>query len=315
MEEIISKGYARKSTKEEAPGKIWYLPHYGVYHPNKPEKIRVVFDLSADYKGRCINRELLSGPDITNQIAGVLLRFREKQVAVMGDIEAMFNQVKVPDDQCSFFRFLWWDDFDTNKKIIDYDMTAHVLGGASSPSCSNFALRKTASDNRSEYASDVTRILERNFYVDDLPKSFQAITKAKDAIRKVKELCAKGGFNLTKFTSNNKEVLKSIPDKDRRKNVTDEALTFGKLPEDKTLGVKRNISKDTLGFQTKMAENPSARRGLLSMLSSIYNTLGLGAPFLLKGRLIIQQLCRDRLSWDEPTDEKSSYEWLKWKNI
>ena len=124
----------------------------------------------------------------------------------------------------------------------------------------------------------------------------------------------KGGFNLTKFTSNSEEVLKSIPDEDRRKNVSDEALTFGKLPDDKALGVKWNISKDTLGSQTKMAENPSTRRGLLSMLSSTYDPLGLGTPFLLKGRLIIHQLCRDRLGWDEPIDEKSSHEWLKWKN-
>ena len=119
-------------------------------------------------------------------------------------------------------------------------------------------------------------------------KSFQTVTKAKDVIRKVKELCANGGFNLTKFTSNSEEVLKSIPDKDRRKNVSDEALTFDKLPEDKALGVKWNISKDTLGFQTKWAENPSTRCGLLSMLSSIYYPLGLGAPCLLKVRLIIQ---------------------------
>ena len=124
----------------------------------------------------------------------------------------------------------------------------------------------------------------------------------------------KGGFNLTKFTSNSEEVLKSIPDEDRRKNVSDEALTFGKLPDDKALGVKWNISKDTLGSQTKMAENPSTRCGLLPMSSSTYDPLGLGAPFLLKGRLTIHQLCRDRLGWDEPIDEKSSHEWLKWKN-
>ena len=78
--------------------------------------------------------------------------------------------------------------------------------------------------------------------------------------------------------------------------------------------MKWNIGKDTLGFQTKMTENPSTRCGLLSVLSSIYDPLGLGAPFLLKGWLIIQWLCRDRLDWDEPIDEKSFYEWLKWKN-
>ena len=106
-------------------------------------------------------------------------------------------------------------------------------------------------------------------------KSFQTVTKVKDVIRKVKELCAEGSFNLTRFTSNNEDVLMSIPDEDRRKNVSDETLTFGKLPEDKALGVKWNISKDTLGFQTKMAENPSTRRRLLSMLSRISDPLGL----------------------------------------
>ena len=94
-------------------------------------------------------------------------------------------------------------------------MTAHVFGGASSPSYSNFALRKTASDNIHEYAPDVTRILERNVYVDNMLKSFQTFTKAKDVIRKVKELCTKRGFNLTTFTSNNEQVLKSIPDEEK----------------------------------------------------------------------------------------------------
>ena len=92
MEEIISKGYARKSTRELASGKIWYLTHHGVYHLNKPERIKVVFNLSADCKGICIKRKPLSEPDLTNQITGVLLRFREEQVAVMGDIEAMLHR-------------------------------------------------------------------------------------------------------------------------------------------------------------------------------------------------------------------------------
>ena len=84
------------------------------------------------------------------------------------------------------------------------------------------------------------------------------------------------------------------------------------MPEDKA--PKWNISKDTLRFEIKMAKNPSARRELLLMLSIIYDLLGLKAPFLLEGRLIIQQLWRDRLGKDETVGEKSSYEWLKWEN-
>ena len=73
-----------------------------MYHPNKPGKIRVVFDLSAEHHGISINKELLSGPDLTNQIVGVLLRFREEPIAVTGDIEATFHQVKVIEQQINY---------------------------------------------------------------------------------------------------------------------------------------------------------------------------------------------------------------------
>ena len=55
-------------------------------------------------------------------------------------------------------------------------------------------------------------------------KSFQTVTEGRDVIKKVKEIRAKGGFNLTTFTSNNGEALKSIPNEDKRKNVTGEEL-------------------------------------------------------------------------------------------
>ena len=91
-------------------------------------------------------------------------------------------------------------------------MTAHVFGGSSSPSCSNFALRKTALDNEELYGKNVATILERNFYVDDMLKSFSTAEEAITVIQQVKDLCSNGGFNLTKFISNNTTVLKLIPD-------------------------------------------------------------------------------------------------------
>ena len=74
-----------------------------------------MFDFSADYKGKCLDKMLLSGPDLTNQIFGVLLIFRGEQIAIMGaavgDIKAMLHQ-KVLKDKCSILKFLWWDDSD-----------------------------------------------------------------------------------------------------------------------------------------------------------------------------------------------------------
>ena len=52
MEEILSKGYAKISKDTLTDRKVWYLPHHGVYHPAKPNKICVSSDWRAEYLRR-----------------------------------------------------------------------------------------------------------------------------------------------------------------------------------------------------------------------------------------------------------------------
>ena len=80
-------------------------------NPNKG-KIRVVFDCSSQYKGNSINQNLLSGPDLTNQLIAVLHRFRFEPVASVADIKGMYYQMKVPESQRSYLRYLWWKEGD-----------------------------------------------------------------------------------------------------------------------------------------------------------------------------------------------------------
>ena len=89
---------SKQSDDASQNGRVWYLPHHGVYHPLKPEKIRVVFDCSSEYRGRSINKELLAGPDLTNQIVGTLIKFRQDKVAFVADIEKMFFQIYVSNE-------------------------------------------------------------------------------------------------------------------------------------------------------------------------------------------------------------------------
>ena len=74
MDDMIGNGYAEKCKIEGKEGRCWYLPHHGVYHPQKPGKIRVVFDCSAQYANKSINTDLMSEPDLANQIIDVLLK-------------------------------------------------------------------------------------------------------------------------------------------------------------------------------------------------------------------------------------------------
>ena len=98
-------------------------------------------------------------------------------------------------------------------------MCVHVFGGVSSQSCSNYTLRKTASDNQEEYGNAAAETLRKNFHVDDLLKSVNTSEFASKLIDDVRQMCKAGGFHLTKFICNDKEVLAMIPEEDRRQGV------------------------------------------------------------------------------------------------
>jgi len=86
----------------------------------------------------------------------------------MGDIEAMYHQVKVPERHREYLRFLWWPNGEMNKEPNEYEMCVHLFGAISSPSCANFALRQAAIDNTSRFGIETADILKNDFYVDDL---------------------------------------------------------------------------------------------------------------------------------------------------
>lgn len=95
MKDLISKGYAERVLAEDlgrSDGKVWYIPHHGVYHPQKG-KLRVVFDCGATFQGMSLNNQLLQGPDLTSSLIGVITRFRKEKVVITADIEAMLHQV------------------------------------------------------------------------------------------------------------------------------------------------------------------------------------------------------------------------------
>lgn len=188
------------------PGKeCWFLPLFGVYHPRKPDKIRGVFDSSVSYEGLSLNSVLLSGPNLTNDLLGVLLRFRMDKVAIMADIQQMFYSFLVSEEDRDFLRFFWYKNNDSDEELIEYRMKVHVFGNTPSPAVATYGLRKTVENED----SDVRNYVMKNFYVDDglisLPSSAEAIR----LLKKTQVALNNARIRLHKIVSNDVEVMEA----------------------------------------------------------------------------------------------------------
>ena len=113
------------------------MPHFAT-----GEKFRVVFDCAARFCGVSLNGLLLQGPDLTNNLVGVLLRFRQEPVTFAVDIKAMFHQVCVAEPDREALHFLWWPGNDMTQPPVDYAVNVFIFGATCSPSCATFAFEK-----------------------------------------------------------------------------------------------------------------------------------------------------------------------------
>lgn len=211
--DYVQKGYARKLTPFELLNrdpKINYIPHFMVINPNKPTpKPRLVFDAAAKNEGISLNSTLLSGPDATTSIFGVLIRFREYPIACSGDIKEMFHQIRIRKEDQVAQRFLFRDNPRNEPQV--YVMNVMTFGATCSPAFAQFVKNENALKYKDKYPTAVEAIV-KNHYVDDYLDSFRTIN---DAIKTINEVCLihdRAHFFMRNFVSNCQEVIRSIPD-------------------------------------------------------------------------------------------------------
>uniref|UniRef100_A0A5S6Q5X3 Uncharacterized protein n=1 Tax=Trichuris muris TaxID=70415 RepID=A0A5S6Q5X3_TRIMR len=170
IEEYLRCDHAKVLTVEEANvrqiGRTWYLPYHPVFNPNKPTKLRVVFDAAAmKWRNVSLNSELLKGPDFLANLIGVLLRFRRYRYAVTANIVKMFHQVRVRHEDVSALRFFWRKP-GTDSEPSDHQMNVKIFGATSSPSICAYALRRAAKDVGDVADLALSQIVN-HFYVDN----------------------------------------------------------------------------------------------------------------------------------------------------
>lgn len=211
IQEYVDKGYVRKLSESEVKelgNNVWYLPVFGVIHPKKPDKLRMVFDGAAKFKSVSLNSMLLIGPDELASLIDILRRFREKLFGVGGDIKEMYHQVKIIRKDQNFQLFLFRNG-ETNRKPDVYIIEVMTFGSKCSPAAAQFV----KNTNAKQYEKTNPRAVESiiiNHYVDDMMDGENTIEDTIKMVEDVKRIHANGGFEIRNFISNSPEVLKAI---------------------------------------------------------------------------------------------------------
>ena len=107
---MIDRNVARKLSAEEMreyKGPVHYITHHSVLKPqSQSTPLRIVFNSSANFRGHRLNDYWAKGPTLINNLPGILLRFRENIVGVVGDISKMYHSVKLSLQDQHTHRFL-----------------------------------------------------------------------------------------------------------------------------------------------------------------------------------------------------------------
>ena len=103
---------------------------------------------------------------------------------------------------------------------------------------------------------------------------------------------SKAGFRLTKWIQTKEKFLNHIPLEERAADFKD--LDVTNLPVERTLGVQWDANSDEFLFNFNVKEEVATRRELLSTIAGLYDPLGFVAPWVMPGKILLQNLFRKK---------------------
>ncbi|XP_058827050.1 uncharacterized protein LOC131687034 [Topomyia yanbarensis] len=318
MAEYLELGHMRK-VADDTCVKRYFLPHHPVVkEASTTTKVRVVFDASCKTStGISVNDALLAGPVIQQDLRSIMLRCRTRQVMIVADVEKMFRQVKMAQNDTTFQNILW--RFDMEAEVETYELTTVTYGTKPAPFLATRTLKQLALDEGSSFPL-AAKAMEEDVYMDDVITGTDDVNVAIELRKQLDAIMASGGFRLRKWASNNQTVLDGIPQADLALPMVD-GISWDQDQMVKTLGLTWLPKMDTLRFNfdipALLPDQLLTKRKILSIIASLFDPLGLIGATITIAKIFMQRLWSMRdaqgnaLNWDCPIPETVGEEWRK----
>ena len=310
MVEMNEMAFSRKLSKQEFEGyrgPVHYISHHEVLRPeSKSTPVRIVFNSSAVLRGHRLNDYWMKGPDLLNDLFGVVLRFRKNELAFIGDISKMYHRIRIPEADQHVHRFLW-RNLQTDREPDVYVKTVLTFGEKPAPAMAQIALRKTADEAREDFP-EAAQVLKDNTYMDDICDSVCTEEEARELTKCINSVLETGGFKVKGWLSNK---ANSNTDQEERK----EAAILQGVNEEKVLGVVWNNHTDMFTLKVKpellLSQEPAmlSKRTIPSQVARIYDPIGFASAFLIRAKIGLQELWEKGVGWDEKLPSETQEKW------
>lgn len=296
-----------RNLKSDTP--VYYMPHHCIERPGSlTTKVRVVFDASCkSTTNLSLNDVLKIGPVIQFDLFIHLLRFRQHNYVLIGDLTKMYRNIMVHDEQKNLQRIVWRNNPD---EPVKYFLLNTLTYGTSPASyIATRCLKQIAIEKRNDYPLEC-KIIESDFYMDDLLTGACSSEELSKVCEKIKIILLEYGFEIRKFQSNCQNLLKNLDQSnDSQYLITDDNST-------KTLGISWIPSIDSFkytGQQLIPSTNNVTKRSILSFIAKIFDPLGLLGPIVICAKEILQKLWKLKINWDESIPQDLYTKWLKFR--
>ncbi|CAI6342683.1 unnamed protein product [Macrosiphum euphorbiae] len=303
--EYLKLGHMEKIGQfNETQSNGYYIPHHAVFKSTSTTtKLRVVFDASTiGSTGKSLNDLLMKGPVVQPTLYSTLLRFRVHQVALTADIEKMYRQILVHNDDCQLQKIVYRSR--PTNELQEFMLKTVTYGTKTAPYLATrclVQLGNTCTD------PDLARIIQRDFYVDDLLTGADTEEQCYEIFQKLTSVLNGAQLPLRKWCSNSSTLLSLLP------TTTDDnyIITLSESDSVSALGLQWQPSTDSFKFVMKPWTPPKrmTKRSLLSDINSIYDPIGLITPVLIKGKIFLQQLWSLKIDWDEVLSDDICSRW------
>ncbi|XP_077262598.1 uncharacterized protein LOC143897666 [Temnothorax americanus] len=278
--------------------RVCYLPHHGVLREtSSTTKLRVVFNGSATVpSGDSLNQRLMVGPNLLPALTDVLLRWRRHRFVFATDIEKMYRQIDVHQEDVDLLRILW--RFDPREPILEYWLTTVTYGLAT--------MHQLAKDEKHRFPEGAS-VLEEDTYMDDVISGAKTLAAALEKRRQLERICMAGGFPLKKWSANDETLLEDVPVEDR---LLKEPRGWQPGESHLTLGLRWHPHDDQFSYATQLIRTETfTKRTVLLLTARLFDPLGWLAPATVRAKILFQSTWLLGIEWDEPLPEKDVQNW------